>query len=90
MVEVLVVLACTMDKGCTETSTAYYNANDSLQQLVRRQEKLISDELPPIVVQYVAPYAVYTLGYKSIFKVTRNLSIGVGKYERNFLYTTTF
>jgi hypothetical protein len=93
MEEVMVALACLMHKGCTETSQAYYASKPELVELVKVKEKKIKENMPPIVVQYVAPTALVAFFPKQAnitIRLTRDFSLTYRVDRTTLNYSWTF
>ena len=93
MEEILVAFACLMKaQGCNEAAQAYYQQHPQLEELVRRQERLIDRTVPPMITQYIAPIAVLTVDPTRSLNVrlSNRLSIGYSKDNKTLLYKFDF
>ena len=70
----LVVLACSLGKGCMETSTQYYNTNPELRQMIENTKELSYRYLGQFTVEYTLPLMLLSLKQNATIKVTKNLA----------------
>ena len=92
MEEVLVAFACLMNKGCTDTSQAYYASHAELSEIVKKQEIKIRDTVPPIVIQYIAPIMVmsYDKKFSMNIRLTKYWSMKYSRTNATLSYAWSF
>ena len=79
MTELLVVVACLYGKGCSETSSTYYDSKPELQLFVKRTERRITATVGQATVTYVAPPLIFALGGSGIIKLNQHVNLQVNK-----------
>ena len=75
----LVVLACSLGKGCIETSTQFYNTNPELKQIVNNTKQLSYQYLGQFTVEYTLPLVLISLNKNGTIKITRNIAFSFEK-----------
>ena len=75
----LVILACSLNKGCMETSTQYYNTNPELRQMVENTKELSYSYLGQFTVEYTLPLMLISLNKNGTIKITRNIAYSFDK-----------
>lgn len=76
--EVLVLLACISNKGCTPTVSLYYDSNPKIEQTVKTNERIVLKQLAPEVIT-VAPYALFFATGRGSFRLVKNTVLTVGR-----------
>jgi hypothetical protein len=90
MEEALVALACLSGKGCSNTTTLYYNQHPALKQFAAKKEQEIKQYVPDFVISFCLPIAAVAVGQKSLIKISKNVSLEMGTHENTFIYGITF
>ena len=71
MWEVIVILACTQGKGCAEATSAYYNVNPSIKEMIANTERLANKI---VLFEYGAPIVGAAINKEVYIKINRNFS----------------
>lgn len=87
--EVLVLLACISNKGCTNATQLYYDSNPKIEQIIKKNERIMLRQLAPEVIA-VAPYILVWGTGRGNFRINRNFLISVNRETTVLVYYKTF
>lgn len=82
--ELLVLLACSQNAGCSDTTSQYFEANPKARQIVYEHRDKMKRVLPPSIVS-ITPVALFLVRQKGNFYVTRNISLQLLEQDRLFV-----
>ncbi len=79
--ELLVLIACTQNQGCNQTTNIYYKNNPAIEQVIKRKEKIAMSYLAPSIIE-VAPYALIMVTSKGSFRINSYLDLQIHHKEQ--------
>lgn len=77
MEEFLVVVACSMGRGCTETASAYYESRPELKVVAAKIERKAVQVVGPTVITFVAPILVYGFQKTATLSLSPNVTVQI-------------
>lgn len=90
MEELLVIAACLSNKGCNETSKAYYNVNPTVREYIENVETNSKKLINPFVLEYAGPLVLMSTGTDISVKLNRTFSIKKDKETISLIYKEDF
>lgn len=91
MQELLVIIACLNAKGCDKASSAYYQTNPNVREMIERQERRIKNYVGPVVVEAATPVFFILRSGTGSFKLYKNLSLEIKDFkEGKLVYSVGF
>ena len=88
--EFLVILACTQNAGCSQTTTSYYQAHPEIKQMAKSANNKVEQAIGPEIV-FLSPALILAGTGKGTFNVNKYLSVQIsGKAEKMILFKLTF
>lgn len=88
--ELLVILACSQNKGCAETSSFYYKTHPTVQKIVKKPEKIAKEYLGPKIIHFATPLIFFTLGGTASFRLTNNYSLQINEKSATIFFRRDF
>lgn len=80
LLEALIITTCLQNKGgCHESSEAYYKGSPELQQMTKRGERMVKENVPKPVLEYMFPVAAAIAGKKGTIKISNHWAIEIDK-----------
>lgn len=79
--EALVAFACINSTGCSETSSAYYNNNPEIKEMVKVAESQVNNFIGPTIVATLGPTIYVVAGGTGTIRLHRTLSLQVNKKQ---------
>ena len=88
--EALVIYTCLMSKGCSETSSQYYQTHPQFREFVEVEERRVKEALGPTVIQYWGPFIWAASGQEATIRTSENFYLtfkketGMITFKRGF------
>lgn len=90
MQELIVILACLNNNGCTESYSAYAKYNPLLIQELNRMEVEYKNKLGPVVTNYVLPMTSFAAFNRFNLRLDKHLVLTYSKNEYKLTFGRDF
>ncbi len=90
MKELLVLIACSYNQGCTDAARLYYEQSPELQVVAANIERKGKQALGPVVSEYGLPVLGAAVGRPINVRLTNTLYLKMEKEAINCVYTYSF
>lgn len=87
--EFLVLLACTQNLGCSQTTNTYFQAHPEFKQMARNADKEAKKLIAPEVV-LLSPLAIYAVRGKGSFRVNKYFSLELKQDSKMIQFNVSF
>ena len=77
--EALVIFACLNSKGCSETSSLYYNRRPEMKQVMESHERKLKKVIGPTVVELLGPVLFVAAGGTGTVRIDKTFSLQINK-----------
>lgn len=74
--ELLVIIACTQNSGCSPTTSAYYSEHPVIKQNIRNSTNTIKTLVGPTAVS-LSPFVLFAVKQKATINITKYVSLQI-------------
>lgn len=87
--ELLVIIACTHNSGCTETMALYYTDHPGIEKLIDKNKRYVNKTIGPEAV-FIAPYALVAAGGQGSFRLNKYMSVKLSRNTEMIVFRLDF
>lgn len=82
--ELLVMLACAQNSGCTETTNAYYATNPAVKERIKHGERKVKTLAGPTAVA-LSPIVIFTVKKQATINLNKYFSLQIDRKQDSII-----
>lgn len=90
MEELIVIMACLANRGCSEASKTYYFKHPSVKEYIDKNEQNAKKLVSPFILEYAGPLVLMSTGSDISVKLNREFSVKTNKDTFAIIYKKEF
>lgn len=87
--ELIVLLACTQNAGCSQAQSAYFSTHPEFKQIIKTKSKEIKENIGPTLI-YAAPFIAFSINGKATLHINKYVGLQMNNNEQSLILKFSF